>query len=326
MDDLIDKLCTGTKQLLHDCFQEPVQAQETVAAQKSGKQCMIIGTGRLKSALDDVGLAEILRNDVMNSEVETARILEEWYDARTAGENAAVVYGGLRLELSGKQTYEIYLRITVLYETCGQDWRIIHVHLSAPCRIQNGGSRPITSATLKAEEAIAFAEKMKTLASLDQMTDVYNHKTFLDLAGRMASNLTENQYCYIIDLDNFKKINDTYGHMEGDQVLKVLADILKEQTRTGDVVGRIGGDEFAILCLRIGSDEAACKVADRIIREFGKAMKKYGNDELFGLSVGITKLMPEESLYQNMRCADQALYEAKRTGKKRYCFYRSADE
>jgi diguanylate cyclase (GGDEF)-like protein len=122
----------------------------------------------------------------------------------------------------------------------------------------------------------------------------------------------------IIDLDNFKNVNDTYGHQTGDQVIKSLSRMLKQRLRETDIVGRIGGEEFAIIFLGIGSDRAF-KVMDELRNHFSRIEHQDNQRKIFFLtfSCGITQWRPGLNNTQIHTAADKALYQAKSEGKNR---------
>src|SRR5262249_13046600 len=123
----------------------------------------------------------------------------------------------------------------------------------------------------------------------------------------------------VADLDFFKRVNDTFGHDAGDQVLRRFADVLRLQSRQTDVVGRLGGEEFAVL-LPETSGRSAQEAAKRIV----EACRDITIDEQDGrvtcsCSIGIAEAIRSDvSLEEILRRADQALYEAKREGRNRW--------
>lgn len=155
------------------------------------------------------------------------------------------------------------------------------------------------------------------LATIDEKTGVYNNKFFshisemeIDKAKRKIGPLS----FLIIDLDNFKKLNDTHGHMVGDYMLKRLGSVLKKFTRKYDLVSRFGGEEFIIL-LPNTSIKRAKVVCDRIRRETqrDREMIKYG----VTLSGGLTEYKKGDTIRKMQIRADKAVYKAKKNGKNR---------
>jgi diguanylate cyclase (GGDEF)-like protein/PAS domain S-box-containing protein len=116
------------------------------------------------------------------------------------------------------------------------------------------------------------------------------------------------------DLDGFKPINDTYGHMAGDAVLVQVADRLRDSLRTGDELARIGGDEFTVLLRNVADADSARHVADRLLATVQTPFRVANDDVTLGLSVGVALTSPGATADELLARADMALYEVKRRG------------
>lgn len=132
-------------------------------------------------------------------------------------------------------------------------------------------------------------EYIKKNSTQDFLTGLNNTRNFDKLVNETFVQAKENKFdlsCFMVDIDHFKKVNDTYGHPVGDIVLKELAYILKNNCRSFDIIGRVGGEEFCILLLDCGQEEAF-QIASRI----RKAVKIYdfeiGNKEYINITVSI---------------------------------------
>jgi diguanylate cyclase (GGDEF)-like protein len=162
---------------------------------------------------------------------------------------------------------------------------------------------------------------LKRQAATDELTGLKNRRNImkrLDEELQRALRLKEPLCLMIIDIDHFKRINDTYGHPFGDVVLKGVAASIRETIRSYDTVGRIGGEEFLIISPGVEVDEAV-GLAERVRERIGA--QEIGNDELkvkVTLSIGVTTLMPGDLGVESlMKRADQALYQAKDQGRNR---------
>jgi diguanylate cyclase (GGDEF)-like protein len=126
-----------------------------------------------------------------------------------------------------------------------------------------------------------------------------------------------------LDLDGFKKINDTLGHEAGDLLLQEVARRLKTIIRDSDTVARVGGDEFVFVLDNIGSDENASLTASKIIAALSEPFELHGKQCHVGGSIGIS-IFPDNSdqIGKLVKHADDAMYLAKQSGKNTYKFYR----
>lgn len=119
-----------------------------------------------------------------------------------------------------------------------------------------------------------------------------------------------------LDLDGFKVVNDTHGHDRGDQLLAAVSDRLQSLTRSTDTLARVGGDEFVVLCESVSGEQAAQGLAARMIEAVGRPFTLEGLTVRVGLSVGVAcALTSGASPDVLLRLADQAMYDAKRSGK-----------
>jgi diguanylate cyclase (GGDEF)-like protein len=164
--------------------------------------------------------------------------------------------------------------------------------------------------------------RMKNLAMLDGLTKLYNRRIFDEtLAQKVTCQDTNPVSLLLIDLDNFKQVNDTYGHQAGDHVLKTVARILKESCRGHDLVARFGGEEFAII---ISQTQAATAhaVALRIKNRLEKNVFDFDNRQFkVTASIGLATCEKGSTIFTSnlVKRADRALYQAKRTGKNKVC-------
>jgi len=120
-----------------------------------------------------------------------------------------------------------------------------------------------------------------------------------------------------LDLDGFKPINDTHGHTVGDALLAAVAERLSDSSRTGDVVGRFGGDEFLVLCRQLSSDEDAFDIADRLQKAIAEPFVIDGRSLCVSVSIGIATFQHARSSNELIHNADLAMYRAKQSGKGR---------
>jgi len=177
----------------------------------------------------------------------------------------------------------------------------------------------IGSQVAVAMENARLFEKVKELAATDVLTGLNNRRQFFLLAevevGR-AARYQRPLTGIMLDLDRFKKVNDTYGHKVGDQVLQMIARLCLQSLREVDIIGRYGGEEFAII-LPEASLAKAHEVAERLRRKIASTEIETSQGSVkVTASLGLAELDPDHpSLEHLLDCADRALYAAKQSGR-----------
>jgi len=154
----------------------------------------------------------------------------------------------------------------------------------------------------------------------DQLTGALNRRGLDEAFDREATRADRSHtpVCVaLLDIDNFKRLNDTRGHQAGDQALVHLSHVVKEALRPSDMVARYGGEEFIIVLPGIGIVEAAATV-ERLQRELTKQFFMHDNERiLITFSAGVALRAPQEPQDDVIGRADKAMYQAKKTGKNR---------
>lgn len=168
------------------------------------------------------------------------------------------------------------------------------------------------------KEAMEFKLKSQT----DKLTGLLNKEAFeKEMNIMLTKDLIDNDFqgfLLILDLDDFKHVNDTYGHQMGDEVLKAVAALLKSHFRHSDLVGRFGGDEF-VMCVKSMDNVDKISEKSRNLLEDISAIRFEGYDDLvISCSIGITKVDHGESYYTLFTQSDAAMYKAKRKGKNKF--------
>jgi diguanylate cyclase (GGDEF)-like protein len=168
-----------------------------------------------------------------------------------------------------------------------------------------------------AKERVALTHK--TAAMTDALTGLFNRRAFLEAAERVMAEQGRNSLpvsVLVFDLDHFKSINDRFGHLAGDEALKAFARTVRTSMRTNDVIGRVGGEEFAAV-LPTTAEEATA-VAERVRAAFETAGAVIADREITAtVSVGVTAATPPVEIETLLARADAALYRAKRNGRNR---------
>lgn len=164
-------------------------------------------------------------------------------------------------------------------------------------------------------------------ATHDSLTDLYNRAAVMEhISVRLLDPEAEAALggfaLMLLDLDGFKEINDSLGHDAGDALLKEVAQRLREALREADYLARLGGDEFLIVIPQVSDRDTATRIAKKLIDVIGEPYQLGGNGACVTTSIGVS-LFPSDAADREtlMKCADLALYEAKRAGKNRAHFF-----
>jgi diguanylate cyclase (GGDEF)-like protein len=160
----------------------------------------------------------------------------------------------------------------------------------------------------------------RQLAHTDALTGVYNRRYFFDLAEKVINqSVLQNQTfsMLMLDIDYFKDINDKFGHASGDQAIQQVAHICSKILREDDILGRLGGEEFALLLMNADL-EAASAVAERLRQRVADTKVPVQTDYIrMTISIGVAETLAGESVHGVLKRADKALYTAKAKGRNR---------
>ncbi len=183
-------------------------------------------------------------------------------------------------------------------------------------------TKPISPERLVSAVSIR-AERFRRLRSMmlrDSLTGLLNHTTTKEQLSIELSRMRRSGLSLafaLIDLDHFKSVNDTYGHPIGDQVLKTMSNMLKQRLRMTDIIGRYGGEEFAVALPDV-SPSNAMVVLDKVREAFAQIQQIHSGGEFtVTLSCGVAMFPDFDDVPSLTEAADQALYEAKSKGRNR---------
>lgn len=161
-------------------------------------------------------------------------------------------------------------------------------------------------------------KKLEKLAEHDALTGLYNRFSFERRAKHIITDMAEDMHAFLmIDIDNFKLCNDTYGHSFGDQVLQMFAKVAKHVFRSSDLIGRVGGDEFMVVMSCVDSREIVLKRAKELKEAFCEEGEHMHLPPSVSLSIGITFTQSEGNYKKIYMSADELMYRAKKEGKDR---------
>ena len=212
-------------------------------------------------------------------------------------------------------------KLAILHEETINECHDTHIDLPNLTTKFNEIQEHMTEEVQKANQIITqLTNQVKVLeekSNLDALTKVFNRHALSSHLNKVCSNkeLKYSFHMLILDIDDFKNINDTYGHIAGDKILIFIANILRKTLRDGDKVFRYGGEEFIIILNRI-DDNLCKKITERLLNLIRKNKLIYKGENLnVTMSIGTTKYIQTDTPDTLIARADKALYAAKKNGK-----------
>ncbi|MCB1016610.1 MAG: EAL domain-containing protein [Acidimicrobiales bacterium] len=217
----------------------------------------------------------------------------------------------------GGEVLDVELRVR---PEVGSGYRTVRM-LARGLRDETGGLRDVVGSMEDVTERKALQQRISHAATHDPLTGLANRAHLVaELDRRLAAAFSARDPLAVlfIDLDGFKRVNDSLGHTAGDQLLGTLADRLREQARSGDLVSRFGGDEFVVVAEQTGGPDGALGMAHRMIEAIAAPADIAGTQMRPRASIGVA-LAAESGVTSEMllRDADAAMYEAKSRGANR---------
>ncbi len=184
--------------------------------------------------------------------------------------------------------------------------------------VQEQLSSEVKRANTTISELVERVKELENKSAIDPLTKVYNRRALDQYMHDVFLNVTHHVgsfHIFMIDVDDFKQINDNYGHITGDKVLIYLANMLKKTLRDGDKVFRYGGEEFMVVLNRI--DHETCRaIAERILNLPRQSRLIFKDERIaMTLSIGATAMRADDTVETLVERADKALYHAKQNGK-----------
>jgi diguanylate cyclase (GGDEF)-like protein len=242
---------------------------------------------------------------------------EEFFDRKpAAGEK---INSGIWLETPEKSSEEVPLiaRAWQLQDEQVISIQVIHEEYAERLRILRKARHELIEQRKISNALNTFKKK----ALFDAMTKLYNKGSFMDILQEQVDKFrtyTPNMALFIIDVDHFKAVNDTLGHLAGDSILIQVADLLKGSLRKSDFPARYGGDEFTVIAPDTNTEQSQ-KLAEKLRKRVLAHDFNTGSIPVT-ISVGYTIYRPGETLDSFIRRADLALYDAKQAGRNCSCF------
>lgn len=282
---------------------------------------LMIGTGRHEMYKSRDEFLSGISADQIEARGIQFELQDEWYDVQAVTEDICVVYGSIwaREKVNSGKSVLVDMegsRFTVVCRDLNEDVEICSIHHSMPYMDQGEDEfYPKTLASL-ANEAVLKSKILEHRVEMDHMTELYNR---MYMEWHVSQKIKkEAGYFLVLDLDSFKNVNDSMGHLAGDKVIQEFASLLKKLSPPTAVLGRLGGDEFAIWDSSIHDDKAVEILFEAILDGCRHLSEKLGIT--ISCSAGIVSSRMGESFTVLYEQADQALYQAKSRGKGCFCW------
>ncbi len=221
-------------------------------------------------------------------------------------------------ELDKKALAQGYVRFETMRRK--KDGTIFPVSISGSPVIINGKARGIIGTYIDITERKQLENQLGKMARIDNLTNCYNRRYGLDLLDRQIKLSKRNKTPLLVsfvDIDNFKEINDTFGHCEGDQILKEVASLFNSTLREADIICRMGGDEF-LLVFPDSSLKEVPLIKKRMQKNLAQLNKRINKNYIINFSMGFSEYLTDkpESLDILIGIADKRMYEDKKRNKK----------
>lgn len=314
----LDEAVELSKKLWHAYLIDPSgESQRFIVETIDPEELSLIGTGKHEFYASLEAFAQGLERDQQEAQGIVFEILDEYYEPRPIGCDTCLVLGTLWVRERSDQPkpllVEMDTRFTLVFRRTGDRLLLTHLHHSTPNIDQRREEYYPKTATEQANAALEHSKAMERRAELDSMTELLNHAAFEKHVAAALVEGAEGSTFFMIDLDNFKMVNDTLGHPAGDHVIQEFAVVLERAFPRDALIGRLGGDEFAVFSTRpLSVGEAEAK-ARELIEAWGG--RSDACDVELGCSVGMVRAVRGWSFFDIYREADRALYASKGNGK-----------
>ncbi len=292
---------------LHGIIDNPIDKHVIADAERSLREA-IIKQGLLSKSLTD---AKTTLKSLMTTFIDRLGSITEStgdYHHKIEGYSQQIAQSNNLNELSS------------LLDSIMQDTRVVQADTMRSHDELVASRKQVNEAELKIQKLEKELSEVSELVHQDQLTGALNRRGLDSAFEREATRTGRSQspLCVaLLDIDNFKRLNDTLGHQVGDQALIHLCSVITQALRPSDSVARYGGEEFVIILPDVGLAEAAATI-ERLQRELTKQFFMHENDRvLVTFSAGVALRAPEEPQDEVVGRADKAMYQAKRTGKNR---------
>ena len=313
----LDEAVELTKALWHAYVLEPTEeGGRFIFDSLFQSDFSLIGTGKHEMYPNLPAFMAGLESDRKEAQDVTFEILDDYYEARPLDERCCLVFGTLWVREKPSRPkpllVEMDTRFSLVLRREGGRWLLTHLHHSTPNVDQHRGEYYPKTVTEQANAALAYSKELERRAELDSMTGLLNHVAFEGHVSEALARGSAGSTFFMIDLDDFKLVNDSLGHPEGDHVIVEFADMLSDVFAQDMYVGRMGGDEFAVFArCPLSTEEAEAKALE-LIERWAKCSD--GRAKM-GCSIGLASAERDQTFFDLYHAADKALYASKCNGK-----------
>lgn len=286
---------------------------------------LVIGTGKHEFYQEMESLICGLKKDQEEAKGIDFIIRNEWFEAKLVSEDVCIVYGEFEAcesNVEGKQmVINMETRLTSVVHA-EPDGRLIidSLHHSVPYIYQQDGEYYPKTFASKAEEAMRRSAALEKDIQMDSMTGLFNRKYTERHISRLLTEEMSDGLLFLVDLDEFKRVNDQKGHQSGDALIKRTAAVLADHAGPSDIAGRVGGDEFMLFLKGFRSKDEGVQIASELINQVGRIFTVM--DMKQSCSIGIVTIHKGEMSFPvAYKTADNALYKAKEAGRGTYFWH-----
>ena len=310
------------KYLWHLYILEPQSEQLLQLMNTLPDNLLMIGTGRHEFYKNRTDFFAGLTIDQTEARSIRFELQDEWYDAQEISAEVCVVYGSIWIREKFAPGKAVLVdmegsRFSVVCRDAANGVEVCSVHHSMPYLDQGEDEYYPKSLASLVNEAVQKNKALEHRVEMDHMTELYN-RVYMEWHVSKAIK-QESGYFFAMDLDGFKNVNDSMGHLAGDQVIREFSALLRSISAPAAILGRMGGDEFAAWDSQI-QDRAEVEARFQNLAEGCRRIsEKLGVNVSCSVGVAVSHRTGEDfsALYQR---ADRALYQAKSLGKGRLCW------
>ena len=298
-----------TEKLWRSFFSKDWENTKKMIFENVTPECTIIGTGAHEFYTDLDSFLNSFDEEMADRDNIEFHVDNFWQEQIQIDSESFLVYG--KFNAWGKSDDNSVLinmdsRFTFIYHKIKEKWKIVHIHQSLPDSEQSNGEYYPKALLKKVQELQSINEEITELAQKDALTGLDNFRAFCTQWQKRS----KHGWFFVLDLDYFKQINGTYGHLAGNEVLIGMGKVFCSAVREDDLLCRMGGDEFLVFCSDMKDRSAAAEFANRLIsdiRKAGESMSYWTT-----VSIGAAEVTSDMSVELALESADKSLYEAKK--------------